>query len=161
MGHVTTDATMCSILTAADLFVIPSLEEAFGQTCVEAMACGTPIVGFDTGGIPDMVRPGFTGLLAPRGDTTALAAALDALLGDEATRHRMGVNCRLVVVTGHHRTSQVRAPLAQPPSAYQVRVIAFCKAPHSNMIRRGFAESNDSAGGRSQGAHEWLVLGAR
>ena len=49
---------LSTIYSAADVFVIPSLQESFGQTVIESLACGTPVVGFASGGIVDMVRPG-------------------------------------------------------------------------------------------------------
>src|SRR5690606_19576207 len=67
-GYLSTPQAQATAYSAADVFVIPSLAEAFGQTALEAMACGTPVIGFETGGIPDMVRPGDTGLLVPVGD---------------------------------------------------------------------------------------------
>ena len=79
------------------MFVIPSLQESFGQTVTESMACGTPVVGFDAGGIPDMVRPGVTGQLAPVGDAAALAVAIESVLSDPA-RAAMGERCRQVAV---------------------------------------------------------------
>ena len=97
LGRVTADRLLSAAYAAADVFVIPSLQESFGQTVTEAMACGTPVVGFDAGGIPDMVRPGVTGQLAPVGDTAALAAAVRTVLADP-DRAAMGRRCRQVAL---------------------------------------------------------------
>ncbi|MEM0925717.1 MAG: glycosyltransferase, partial [Planctomycetota bacterium] len=64
-------------LSAADVFVLPSMEDNLPLTGVEAMSCGTPVIGFNVGGIPDYVLPGETGWLAGRGDVQQLAACLE------------------------------------------------------------------------------------
>jgi len=61
------------------------------------MACGTPVVGFDAGGIPDMVRPGVTGLLAPAGDVVALRECIERVLREPGERRFMAMQCRQVV----------------------------------------------------------------
>jgi glycosyltransferase involved in cell wall biosynthesis len=65
---------------AADAFVMPSLEEGFGMTAVEALACGTPVVGTRVGAIPDIVSEGSTGYLTAPGDVEELVDALDSVL---------------------------------------------------------------------------------
>jgi glycosyltransferase involved in cell wall biosynthesis len=65
---------------------------------LEAMACGVPVVGFDVGGIPDMVRPGRTGTVVPVGDTQALRAAIVELLDAPRIRERMSAECRRVIL---------------------------------------------------------------
>lgn len=72
-------------------FAIPSRYEGFGLAALEAMASGLPVVGSDTGGIPELVDEGKTGFLFPAGDVDALADRLDLLLSDEPLRRRMGV----------------------------------------------------------------------
>ncbi|NNJ26599.1 glycosyltransferase [Alienimonas chondri] len=96
LGSVSDDRILALAYAAADLFAIPSLADNLPNTVLEAMACGTPSVGFAAGGIPDMIRPGETGLLAPTGDVPAFADALAALLSDDALRTRLGKNCRRV-----------------------------------------------------------------
>jgi glycosyltransferase involved in cell wall biosynthesis len=59
------------------------------NTVLEALACAIPVVGFDVGGIRDMVRPGVNGLLAPPGDVAALREALITILRDPSKRCEM------------------------------------------------------------------------
>jgi glycosyltransferase involved in cell wall biosynthesis len=75
---------------AAAVSVIPSLEEGFGIPAAEAMGCETAVVASDAGGLPEVVEHGVTGLVVPRGDPTALAAAIGELLANPARRRAMG-----------------------------------------------------------------------
>jgi glycosyltransferase involved in cell wall biosynthesis len=94
LGHVGDDQELALIYNAADVFVIPSLEEAFGQTALEAQACGIPTVGFAVGGIPDIIQNKITGLLAPEGDIAALRNCIAELLFAPDRRADMGTNGR-------------------------------------------------------------------
>jgi glycosyltransferase involved in cell wall biosynthesis len=73
-----------------DLFVAPSLFESFGLIYVEAMQYGKPVIGCRTGGTPEVITDGVTGLLAEPGDKESLAAALSRLMGDEELRRSLG-----------------------------------------------------------------------
>ncbi|MDE3088586.1 MAG: glycosyltransferase [Chloroflexota bacterium] len=75
---------------AADAVVMPSLYESFGMVALEAMACGTPVVASDVGGLSYLVRDGETGFLVPERDPRALANCLTLLLRDPALRARLG-----------------------------------------------------------------------
>ncbi|MDH6588843.1 glycogen synthase [Streptomyces sp. SAI-133] len=80
------------LLTHAAVFVCPSVYEPLGIVNLEAMACGTPVVASRVGGIPEVVDDGRTGLLVTVDDAfeTALARALDSVIGDPDTARRMG-----------------------------------------------------------------------
>ena len=79
---------------AADLFTLPSSAEAFGNVFAEALASGLPIVGSDTGGIPDLVEHGSNGLLVRPGDVGALAGAIGYLADDPELRTEMALRNR-------------------------------------------------------------------
>ncbi len=109
VGRVSNDRMLSLVYSAADVFVIPSLQESFGQTVTESMACGTPVVGFDTGGIPDMVRPGVTGYLAKVGDADALRAELLRVLDLPPDQYAaMSATCRRVAVEEYTLDLQAR-----------------------------------------------------
>ncbi len=78
------------ILSHATVFACPSLYEPLGIVNLEAMACGTAVVGSRVGGIPEVVADGETGLLVPPGDPVALAGALNALVTDPGRAAEMG-----------------------------------------------------------------------
>jgi len=74
----------------ATVHVVPALDEGLGLTAVESLLSETPVVGFRSGGLPDIVPDGVAGRLVEPGDEPALAAALDAVLTDPEARRAMG-----------------------------------------------------------------------
>ncbi len=76
--------------SAAEVVIVPSHYESFGLVALEAMACGTPVVASETGGLVYLVRDGETGFHVPVGDAHALADRIGRLLRDEELRARMG-----------------------------------------------------------------------
>jgi starch synthase len=78
------------LLTHATAFVCPSLYEPLGIVNLEAMACGTAVIGSRVGGIPEVVADGRTGLLVPPGEPAPLADAVNALVRDQALAAVMG-----------------------------------------------------------------------
>ncbi len=82
------------ILAAADLFVLPSLQEALGLSVLEAMAAALPVVASAVGGIPELISSGEDGLLVEPANPEQLAEAIALLLQDAALRRRMGARAR-------------------------------------------------------------------
>lgn len=83
-------ADILAFIRAFDLFVMCSLAEGLGTSLLDAMASSKPTVASDTGGIPEVVADGETGLLVPARDHHALAGAMARLLKDPNLRERMG-----------------------------------------------------------------------
>ena len=80
MGYVKEEHQLVEIYNAADLYVIPSLDENLPNTIMEAMACGTPCVGFPTGGIPEMIDHLKNGYLTKEHSAEQLAEGIYTLL---------------------------------------------------------------------------------
>ncbi|HNU87991.1 MAG TPA: glycosyltransferase, partial [Ferruginibacter sp.] len=76
MGYLKDEYSTALVYNAADVFIAPSLAEAFGYVVMEALSCGTPVVGFDVGGIPDMVKHKENGYLAKYKDAEDLAEGI-------------------------------------------------------------------------------------
>jgi glycosyltransferase involved in cell wall biosynthesis len=81
-GHLHDDLSLRALYTSANALVVPSRQEAFGQTASEAQACGTPVVAFNIGGLPDIVEHQRTGYLAKAFETEDLAAGIRWVLGE-------------------------------------------------------------------------------
>jgi glycogen(starch) synthase len=79
-----------TLLALAAVVVVPSLAESFGFVALEAMAVGRPVVAAATGGLPEVVEDGRSGLLVPQGDPRPLAAAVASLLASPALASALG-----------------------------------------------------------------------
>src|SRR5207244_1070049 len=81
---------LAQLFAAADVFVSASLIETYGLTLVEAMACGTPVVGFRVGGIPEVAPDDQAGILCPPHDGSALVEAINKLRNSPQLGQRLG-----------------------------------------------------------------------
>jgi N-acetyl-alpha-D-glucosaminyl L-malate synthase BshA len=82
------------LLSIADLFLLPSSEESFGLSALEAMACEVPVIASRVGGLPEVVEDGVSGCLHPVDDVDAMAASAVRLLTDAELHARMGAAAR-------------------------------------------------------------------
>jgi len=103
-----TDEEMRRILKAADIFIMPSMAEAFGLMAIEAMAAGVPVVAFRGTVLEEIVDDGRPGLLVERGDVAGLRLAMARLIEDAPLRERMGREASAVAKERHDRSIQAR-----------------------------------------------------
>src|SRR6266851_784423 len=94
---------------AADLYLWPAINEAYGIAFLEAQAAGLPVVAGRTGGVPAVVADGITGLLTPVGDAAAFAAAVAQLLDEPAERVRLGAAAAIRIASHHDERVAARA----------------------------------------------------
>jgi len=82
---------LVNLYSQTDIFVMPSLTEAFGVTFLEAMACGVPVIGTRVGGIPEIIQHGYNGLLVEPNNSDDLADAIIQLLSDSELRKQLRI----------------------------------------------------------------------
>jgi glycosyltransferase involved in cell wall biosynthesis len=97
------------LLSLADLFVSPAVGEHFGRVLIEAMAMGKPVIATASGGVPEIVLDGETGMLVVPASPAALAEAVRALLADPAKRQRLGHAGRMRAETEFSLTRHAEA----------------------------------------------------
>ena len=120
------DAELPALYNAADLYVGASrrhdlLAEGFGISLVEASACGLAVVGGRSGGVPDAVREGETGILVDPDDPAAVAAGVSELLGDPERRKQLGSAGRRAVET-YYNWDRVARDLMEIDGRYRSKV---------------------------------------
>lgn len=86
--------TLAKYYSAAQMVVMPSHYESFGMVAIEAMACGTPVIASDVGGLTYTVEDGFNGYLVPLKDYHALADKISLLLRHQDLRNQLGEQAR-------------------------------------------------------------------
>jgi len=110
-GFVDTEEKLADIFAAADFFVLPTLEDNLPNTALESLACGTPVVAYATGGIPDVVQEGINGRLVPRGDVQRLAAVVTDLALQPSHGHEFASACRETILSRFKLLDQASAYL--------------------------------------------------
>jgi len=97
VGHLSDQARMALLNVAADVVVAPSTQDNLPNTVLEALSCGTPVVAFRIGGMPDLIGHGQTGWLCEPFDPEDLARGIARVLGDHALRETLGRQARAQV----------------------------------------------------------------
>jgi glycosyltransferase involved in cell wall biosynthesis len=106
-GVIDSDEKLAIIYSAADIFILPSLEDNFPNTMLEAMSCGTPVIAFNIGGIPDLVQNEVTGFITPENDLQAMAEKIIELVKNNQLRENMSEKCRQII--SDHYSLEIQA----------------------------------------------------
>jgi glycosyltransferase involved in cell wall biosynthesis len=96
LGYVSSDRLKSIAYSAADLFIFPTRADNLPLVLQESMACGTPMISFNVGGVPDLVRHGITGYLAEAENPYDFAKGIIELLEDNDKRVEISRNCRQI-----------------------------------------------------------------
>ena len=107
LGTLEREELVAAAFAAADFFVAPSLQDNLPNTVLESLACGTPVIGSNVGGIPDMVRPKETGWLFDGGDPESLKRTIESAL-TSSNLPEMRERCREVAVLEYSMEVQAR-----------------------------------------------------
>jgi len=92
LGWTNDTELVATALSASDMFLMPSIAEAFGLMAIEAMACGVPVIAFEGTSLPEVIHAPEGGIVVPMKDSTALALAIEELLEDETKRQKIANN---------------------------------------------------------------------
>lgn len=94
IGKMNDDISLSVLYSAADVMVVPSIQESFGQTASESFACGTPVVAFRTTGLVDIIDHQLNGYLAKPYDSDDLASGIEWVLADSNRLNFLGIEAR-------------------------------------------------------------------
>ena len=108
LGRINDDTKLALIYSAADVFIIPSRQENLPNIIMEAMACTTPCVGFNIGGIPDMIDHKKNGYLAKPYYTKDLAKGIQWIIENRERNKRLGKNARKKALKNYNQKNQAK-----------------------------------------------------
>lgn len=94
LGHLYDDTSLAAVYSAADVMLIPSLQESFGQTATESLACGTPVVAFNATGLQDIISHQECGYLAKPYDVDDFAKGIVWVLEDSQRQEKLSFYAR-------------------------------------------------------------------
>ncbi|PZV08248.1 MAG: glycosyl transferase [Leptolyngbya sp.] len=112
LGYVGGDRLKSLVYSAADGLIFPTRVDNLPLVLQESIACGTPVLSFNTGGVPELVRSGITGLLAEPENPDDLAGKIMEFLEDDLLRQRMAQACREVAVAEYSIELQAKRYLS-------------------------------------------------
>lgn len=108
LGYIGSDHLKAIVYSAADLFVFPTRADNLPVVLQESMACGTPMVSFDVGGVSELVRSGETGYLAAPFDTQDFCRGILQLLEDKNLREQISCQCRNIAINEYRLELQAK-----------------------------------------------------
>lgn len=108
LGYIKEDKMKSVIFSASDIFLFPSKADNLPCIIQESMACGTPTVATDIGGIPELVRPGITGLLFTPESAEDFKNKIEELIRNREMRDQMADHCRRIAVEEYDISIQAR-----------------------------------------------------
>jgi glycosyltransferase involved in cell wall biosynthesis len=124
LGNISNQTRLAQLYAACDLFLAPSKQENLANTVLEAMACATPVVAFNIGGMGEVIVHERTGLLVNPGDDEALASAALKLLSHETMRMTFGQMGRARIVSAFDLRTQAAKYVALYREKIQCRGLA-------------------------------------
>ncbi|MEW6250626.1 MAG: glycosyltransferase [Planctomycetota bacterium] len=126
-------AALAQAYACADVCLFPSRADNYPMTVLESMSCGTPVVAYAAGGVPEQIEHGQTGWLAADGDVDGLVAGLRATAGSPATARRWGVAARTFI----ERTAAMDVVVAQFEREYRRAIAAWRRRTGRTTARFG------------------------
>ena len=108
LGKIESNRLLCLIYNSATVFVSTSVQDNLPNTIMESIACGTPVIAFNVGGIPEMVRDKITGVNIPKGDVQQLAREIESALADKDNLSNLSAKCRQIAVQEYDRNLQAQ-----------------------------------------------------
>lgn len=105
-GYIENDHDMAKVYNASDMLILPSLEDNLPNTMLEAMACGTPVISFNTGGMPDVIVDDVNGKLVENQDSVQLGKAIADMVFHSSKRKSMSEESSALIRTKYKLKNQ-------------------------------------------------------
>lgn len=96
LGYISGEDDLCDAYNASDIFLNPVSIESFGQTMLEAAACGVPILGLKTTGVPDILHHGLNGFFCKEDELSSFVAAINSIRHNPSLKENLSHNSRII-----------------------------------------------------------------